>query len=105
MVSVANEKPEIPESMKDAKAMVMECTYEVAQPFENLSDEDFAKEVELSRARYVYANEQHVYWQQEQYSRSRHFNQVLIEQAKRKHGITEEQMRDNPKTSSIWYAK
>lgn len=72
-----------------------------------MSNEELDKANELARARFVYASEQESYWQNERYCRVREFNKTLIAMAKRKHGFTEEQIRDNPQVSTAtWtYAK
>jgi hypothetical protein len=97
----------MPDQEKEAgevKAYTLECTVDIPDPFAKLSDEELSKELEIGRARFVYAHEQSQYWQTQVYTRTQRFNQLLIAQAKRKHGITEEQMRDNPSFSWV-YAK
>lgn len=89
----------------DPKAYAMTVKLEAPGLLDVMPVEELEKVVHLVRARYIYAATQKAKWANEEYTRSAEFNAALLAQARRVHGITEEQLRDEPKAHFWTYAK
>lgn len=100
-----NAKQEVQPDTKEAKAYQLNVTLNAPGLLDVMPIEELPRAVELSRARYVYACQQKAKWDQEEYSRRMEFNTALLVQAKRIHGITDEELQSKPKTSFWSYAE
>ena len=92
----------MPKAKAKKKEEVITLNYsgQLPDPCESMPLESLEKELELKRARLVYARQQEGYWREQAYRRDQQFADAMLAVAKRKHGLTDEQIRDNP--AQVW---